>query len=146
MYFKFNDFILEKMDSDSSRHYTVIFWKKVTACMRNFTKIFYIYMYIHVSLCLCAIRFTLLWYVQLVDIKWKLGVAVCSDECKSLNSPFVTMILKVADASGKISTHTFELTIPQFQVNHVELNEIYKKESSLFYWYLFVKKFSVFRM
>eukprot|EP00105_Crassostrea_gigas_P042911 XP_019927059.1 PREDICTED: COMM domain-containing protein 6-like [Crassostrea gigas] len=52
---------------------------------------------------------------KLVDMKWKLGVAVCSDECKSLNSPFVAMTLKVADASGKISTHTFELTIPQFQ-------------------------------
>lgn len=57
-------------------------------------------------------------------MKWKLGVAVCSDECKSLNSPFVAMTLKVADASGKISTHTFELTIPQFQVNLVKLKEL----------------------
>lgn len=54
--------------------------------------------------------------LQLVDMTWKLGIAVCSDECKSLNSPFVTMTLKVADASGKVSTHTFELTLTQFQV------------------------------
>ena len=54
--------------------------------------------------------------LQLVDMTWKLGIAVCSDECKSLNSPFVTMTLKVADASGKVSTHTFELSLTQFQV------------------------------
>lgn len=54
--------------------------------------------------------------LQLVDMKWKLGVAVSSDECKSLNSPFVTMTLRVADSSGKISTHTIEMTVTQFQV------------------------------
>ncbi|XP_078325577.1 COMM domain-containing protein 6-like [Crassostrea virginica] len=61
---------------------------------------------------------------KLVDMTWKLGIAVCSDECKSLNSPFVTMTLKVADASGKVSTHTFELTLAQFQNFSEQMKEM----------------------
>ncbi|KAJ8256096.1 hypothetical protein COCON_G00199600 [Conger conger] len=52
---------------------------------------------------------------QLVDVQWKLGMAISSDSCRSLNSPFVTLLLKVADSSGQISSKSFEMTIPQFQ-------------------------------
>lgn len=52
---------------------------------------------------------------KLVDMQWKLGVAVSSDSCKNLNSTFVAMTVKVADSSGKLTTHAFEMTVPQFK-------------------------------
>ncbi|XP_035176467.1 COMM domain-containing protein 6 isoform X1 [Oxyura jamaicensis] len=52
---------------------------------------------------------------QFVDIKWKLGVAMSSDTCRSLKYPYVTVTLKVADPSGQITNKTFEMTIPQFK-------------------------------
>ncbi|XP_062580614.1 COMM domain-containing protein 6-like [Saccostrea cucullata] len=64
---------------------------------------------------------------KLIDMKWKLGVAVSSDECKSLNSPYVTMTLKVADPSGKISTHSREMTVPQFQNFSQQMKEMANK-------------------
>lgn len=61
---------------------------------------------------------------QLVDIQWKLGMAVSSDTCKSLNSPYVTLLLKIAGPSGQISQKSFEMTIPQFQNFHKQLKEM----------------------
>lgn len=52
---------------------------------------------------------------QLVDIKWKLGMAVSSDTCRSLNSPYISILMKVADTSGEISYKSFEMTVVQFQ-------------------------------
>ncbi|XP_069746654.1 COMM domain-containing protein 6 isoform X4 [Narcine bancroftii] len=52
---------------------------------------------------------------ELVDLQWKLGMAVSSDSCRSLNYPYVTMVLKVADPSGEIIRRSFEMTVPQFQ-------------------------------
>ncbi|XP_053560903.1 COMM domain-containing protein 6 [Bombina bombina] len=52
---------------------------------------------------------------QLVDIQWKVGMAVSSDSCRSLNHPYVTLALKVVDYTGKITSKVFELTIPEFQ-------------------------------
>lgn len=52
---------------------------------------------------------------QLLDIQWKLGMAVSSDTCRSLNYPYVAVALKVADCSGHITSQCFEMTIPQFQ-------------------------------
>ncbi|XP_019380766.1 PREDICTED: COMM domain-containing protein 6 [Gavialis gangeticus] len=52
---------------------------------------------------------------QLIDIQWKLGMAVSSDSCRSLKYPYVTMTLKVAEPSGQITSKSFEMTMPQFQ-------------------------------
>uniref|UniRef100_A0A8C6IXX1 COMM domain-containing protein 6 n=2 Tax=Melopsittacus undulatus TaxID=13146 RepID=A0A8C6IXX1_MELUD len=52
---------------------------------------------------------------QFVDIKWKLGVAMSSDTCRSLKYPYVTVTLTVADPSGQLTDKTFEMTIPQFK-------------------------------
>ncbi|XP_026860982.1 COMM domain-containing protein 6 isoform X2 [Electrophorus electricus] len=52
---------------------------------------------------------------QLVDIQWKLGMAVSSDTCRSLNSPYISILMKIADASGEISYKSFEMTVLQFQ-------------------------------
>ncbi|TSV41653.1 COMM domain-containing protein 6 [Bagarius yarrelli] len=53
---------------------------------------------------------------QLVDLQWKLGMAVSSDTCRSLNSPYISILIKIADTSGEISYKSFEMTVPQFQV------------------------------
>lgn len=53
---------------------------------------------------------------QLVDIQWKLGVAVSSDTCRSLNSPYVSLLLKIVQPPGQICHRSFEMTVPQFQV------------------------------
>lgn len=60
----------------------------------------------------CFVLFSL----QLVDLQWKLGVAVSSDSCRSLKYPYVAVMLKVADHSGQVKIKSFEMTIPQFQV------------------------------
>ncbi|XP_032533563.1 COMM domain-containing protein 6 isoform X2 [Chiroxiphia lanceolata] len=52
---------------------------------------------------------------QFVDMKWKLGVAMSSDTCRSLKYPYVTVTLTVADPSGQIRDKSFEMTIPQFK-------------------------------
>ncbi|NXG41243.1 COMD6 protein, partial [Psilopogon haemacephalus] len=52
---------------------------------------------------------------QFVDIKWKLGVAMSSDTCRSLKYPYIMVMLTVADLSGQITDKSFEMTIPQFK-------------------------------
>ncbi|XP_036429342.1 COMM domain-containing protein 6 isoform X2 [Colossoma macropomum] len=52
---------------------------------------------------------------QLVDIQWKLGMAVSSDTCRSLNSPYISILMKIANTSGEISYKSFEMTVLQFQ-------------------------------
>ncbi|NXU51310.1 COMD6 protein, partial [Turnix velox] len=52
---------------------------------------------------------------QFVDMKWKLGVAMSSDTCRSLKYPYVAVTLKVAEPSGQIIDKSFEMTIPQFK-------------------------------
>lgn len=54
---------------------------------------------------------------QLVDMQWKLGMAMSSDTCRSLYSPYVSVRLKIIEPSGQIGYKSFEMTIPQFQVS-----------------------------
>ncbi|XP_051259032.1 COMM domain-containing protein 6 isoform X1 [Dicentrarchus labrax] len=61
---------------------------------------------------------------QLVDMQWKLGMAVSSDTCRSLNSPYVSLLLKIVEPSGQISQRSFEMTIPQFQNFHKQFKEM----------------------
>ncbi|XP_077393553.1 COMM domain-containing protein 6 isoform X2 [Festucalex cinctus] len=61
---------------------------------------------------------------RLVDMQWKVGLAVSSDTCRSLNSPFVTILLKIAEPSGQISQKAFEMTVPQFQNFHKQMKEL----------------------
>ncbi|XP_034549484.1 COMM domain-containing protein 6 [Notolabrus celidotus] len=61
---------------------------------------------------------------QLVDMQWKLGMAVSSDTCRSLNSPYVSLLLKIVEPSGQISHRSFEMTIPQFQNFHKQFKEM----------------------
>ncbi|XP_010788936.1 COMM domain-containing protein 6 [Notothenia coriiceps] len=61
---------------------------------------------------------------QLVDMQWKLGMAVSSDTCRSLNSPYVSLLLKIVEPSGQICQKSFEMTIPQFQNFHKQFKEM----------------------
>ncbi|XP_068186034.1 COMM domain-containing protein 6 isoform X1 [Antennarius striatus] len=61
---------------------------------------------------------------QLVDLQWKLCMAVSSDTCRSLNSPYVCLLLKIIEPSGQICQRSFEMTIPQFQNFHKQLKEM----------------------
>ncbi|KAM6978680.1 COMM domain-containing protein 6 [Tautogolabrus adspersus] len=61
---------------------------------------------------------------QLVDMQWKLGMAVSSDTCRSLNSPYVSLLLKIVEPSGQITHRSFEMTIPQFQNFHKQFKEM----------------------
>ncbi|XP_038626928.1 COMM domain-containing protein 6 [Tachyglossus aculeatus] len=61
---------------------------------------------------------------QLIDIQWKLGMAVSSDSCRSLKYPYVSMTLKVADQSGQIVNKSFEMTVPQFQNFFTQFKEM----------------------
>lgn len=62
--------------------------------------------------------------LKLVDFQWKLGMAVSSDSCRSLKSPYVAVMLKVADHSGQVSSKSIEMTIPQFQNFYRQFKEI----------------------
>jgi COMM domain containing 6 len=53
---------------------------------------------------------------SLVEFEWKLGVAVSSNNCQNLNSPFVRVTLKVKDINHQINSHTFEMSIQEFKV------------------------------
>ncbi|XP_071786359.1 COMM domain-containing protein 6-like [Asterias amurensis] len=61
---------------------------------------------------------------QLVDMQWKLGVAMTSDSCRSLNSTFVVMAIKVADPSGKVTTRSFEMTVAEFKAFSKQMREM----------------------
>lgn len=55
-------------------------------------------------------------YFQLVDMQWSLGMSMASSNCRNLNSPFVAVLLKVAEPSGTVTERSFEMTVPEFKV------------------------------
>ncbi|KAJ8012565.1 hypothetical protein DPEC_G00044180 [Dallia pectoralis] len=61
---------------------------------------------------------------QLVDMQWKLGMALSSDTCRSLNSPYISLMLKIVDISGQISQRSFEMTIQQFENFYRQFKEM----------------------
>ncbi|KAM7291135.1 COMM domain-containing protein 6 [Ixodes scapularis] len=70
-------------------------------------------------------------YGKLVDVRWKIGVAAVSDQCKNLNSPFVTFQLTVEDSQNRMDTHILELTIPEFQKFASTMQELHGIMSTL---------------
>jgi len=52
---------------------------------------------------------------QLMGLDWKLGVGISSSHCRALNSPFVSLVLRVAEPDGRVTAHALELTLAQFQ-------------------------------
>ncbi|XP_045203244.2 COMM domain-containing protein 6-like [Mercenaria mercenaria] len=74
----------------------------------------------------CSLGDHVLGVGQLIDVQWKVGMAVSSDTCRQLNSPFVTLTLTVADSGGNLKTHPLELTMDQFRNFTNQLKEIGK--------------------
>ena len=64
--------------------------------------------------CLCVLHLNVL---QLVDMQWSLGMSMASSNCRNLNSPFVTVLLKVAQPSGNVTQHSFEMSVLEFKVS-----------------------------
>ncbi|GAM21311.1 hypothetical protein SAMD00019534_044860 [Acytostelium subglobosum LB1] len=52
---------------------------------------------------------------RLVDFQWKLGVSVSSNKCEQLNTPFISVFVKVLDTNNQLASHSFELSVPEFQ-------------------------------
>ncbi|XP_072266751.1 COMM domain-containing protein 6 [Pyxicephalus adspersus] len=61
---------------------------------------------------------------QLVDFQWKIGMAFSSDNCRSLNHPYITVSLKLADSSGQVTSKVFEMSIAEFQNFHKQFKEM----------------------
>ena len=53
---------------------------------------------------------------QMVDFKWRLGVAVSSNSCRDLQNPYVVVSFAVVESDGTKNYHSAELTLEQFQV------------------------------
>ena len=52
---------------------------------------------------------------QLVDFKWKFGISLCSDTCKSIQTPYISVTFAVKDLNGQVKYHDAELTYNEFQ-------------------------------
>lgn len=52
---------------------------------------------------------------QLVSMDWQLGMAMSSSSCRSLNSPYVTLQLNIADPSGSLQQRTLQMSVSEFQ-------------------------------
>ena len=59
---------------------------------------------------------------QFVSMDWKIGLAVSSSHCDNLNSPYVSLLLKVAHRDGHTTQHPFELSVPEF----MEFRKVFK--------------------
>ena len=54
---------------------------------------------------------------QMVDFKWRLGVAISSNSCRDLQNPYVVVSFAVVESDGTKIYHSAELTLEQFQVS-----------------------------
>merc|ERR1712167_57470 len=52
---------------------------------------------------------------QLMDVDWRVGVALESSECKDLREPYVTLVFQVGSDASTIESETVELSVAQFQ-------------------------------
>lgn len=50
------------------------------------------------------------------NLKWRVGVAMSSNKCKSLGAPYVSLTFDVKETDGSSSQHSTELTYEQFKV------------------------------
>jgi hypothetical protein len=55
----------------------------------------------------------------MLNFQWKIGVAISSNTCKSLFSPYVSIRFDLKNEEGVLVPHTAELTYDQFKVSHL---------------------------
>ena len=46
----------------------------------------------------------------------QVGVRVASDRCEELNTAFVTVVLRIANADGEVTANAVEMSVPEFNV------------------------------
>jgi len=63
---------------------------------------------------------------QLISLEWKVGVSTSSNTCRNLNTPFVSIFLRVRNSDHSVQSSSFELTIPEFKNLAKNFNEISK--------------------
>lgn len=53
---------------------------------------------------------------KIQNLKWRVGVAMSSNKCKNLTSPYVLLTFDVKEVDGTFTHHSTELTYDQFKV------------------------------
>ena len=61
---------------------------------------------------------------QLINFKWKIGVALSSSRCSSLLAPYVGIAFDIKHSSGRVSSYTAELSYDEFKVGTLTLTLI----------------------
>lgn len=61
---------------------------------------------------------------QLRNFKWKMGVAVCSNTCNNLYSPYVSISFDIIQANGQTATYTSEMNFQQFKEFHGSFKQV----------------------
>ena len=60
----------------------------------------------------------------LVNLRWKLGVAITSSAEKGLQAPFVALFFDVRHIDGDVSSHSLELSCQQFLAMHSNFSDV----------------------
>jgi hypothetical protein len=60
-----------------------------------------------------------------VDIKWKVSLAVSTNDVRSLNEPMVTMMLVTTDEDGSVHNRSVELTLAKFRELFAALKQVH---------------------
>ena len=68
---------------------------------------------------------------RVVGMDWKVGVRVASDRCEELNTAFVTVVLRIANADGEVTANAVEMSVPEFNSFASTLREIGRKLDSV---------------
>uniref|UniRef100_A0A0B6ZF20 COMM domain-containing protein n=1 Tax=Arion vulgaris TaxID=1028688 RepID=A0A0B6ZF20_9EUPU len=50
-----------------------------------------------------------------IDIKWKISMAVSSNDVRNVNEPIITMMLVTTDESGNKVNRSMEMTLAKFR-------------------------------
>ncbi|XP_043928838.1 COMM domain-containing protein 6 [Protopterus annectens] len=61
---------------------------------------------------------------KLINLQWKLTMAMSADSYKNVTTPFVTITMHVADPSGQLQLHTIEMTLSELQTFSETFREI----------------------
>lgn len=68
---------------------------------------------------------------QLINFKWKIGVALSSSRCSSLLAPYVGIAFDIKHSSGRVSSYTAELSYDEFKVFYYKFDEVGKALDSI---------------
>jgi len=52
---------------------------------------------------------------KLVSFDWRIGIALSSNIANNINYPYVSLLIRVSEAEGQISSHSLELSLAEFQ-------------------------------